>query len=172
MSRIQQISLQAIAFKQLLSPKKSLQVKEIPSRLAISKPIPRITGMMTKKNTSSNLSSAQVSVQKKNPYALPETSRSNSSTISAPYAGATKTRITVKYDVGFGNTLYIRGHGAHLNWEKGSAMRNTKTDEWIWETETHFSTAEFKILINDKAYEIGRNHLLHCGTMVQYTPKF
>lgn len=83
-----------------------------------------------------------------------------------------KTRVTIKYDVGFNNSLYIRGKGANLNWEKGISLKNVKSDEWIWETDLPFTTAEFKVLVNDKHYEIGSNHILTCGTISQYTPKF
>jgi hypothetical protein len=83
-----------------------------------------------------------------------------------------KTRITIKYDVGFNNHFTIRGKGANLNWEKGQSLKNIKADEWIWETDAHFSQCEFKILINDSQYEKGENHLINCGASVVYTPKF
>jgi len=83
-----------------------------------------------------------------------------------------KTRVIILFDTGFGNHLTIRGKGANLTWERGIPLHNSKTDEWIWETNTPFNTCEFKILLNDKAYELGENHLLNCGTTIQYTPKF
>lgn len=83
-----------------------------------------------------------------------------------------KTRIAIKYDVGFGNAIYLRGKGALLSWDKGILLRNVKTDEWIWETETPFTSCEFKVLINDKTYELGANHTLTCGSSIQYSPKF
>lgn len=81
-------------------------------------------------------------------------------------------RITIKYDVGFSNSLYIRGKGASLSWDKGQPLKNSKPDEWVWETTAPFTTCEFKVLINDSEYEIGDNHLLTCGASVHYTPKF
>jgi hypothetical protein len=83
-----------------------------------------------------------------------------------------KTRITIHFDVGFPNALYLRGEGADLSWEKGLLLKNVKADEWIWETNKPFTTCQFKILINDYEYEIGDNHLLTCGASVHYTPKF
>lgn len=83
-----------------------------------------------------------------------------------------KTRIIIKYDVGFNNQLHIRGKGANLNWEKGQLLKNVKADEWMWETDAHFSQCEFKVLINDANYETGENHLLNCGSSVIYTPHF
>ncbi len=83
-----------------------------------------------------------------------------------------KTRITIKYDAGYSNQLYIRGKGANLSWEKGQPLKNTQPDEWIWETEAYFSTCEFKILINDRVYENGDNHHLNAGSTVLLTPHF
>lgn len=82
------------------------------------------------------------------------------------------TRVTVKYDVGFGNQVFIRGKGADLSWDKGLPLENRKSDEWVWEIETPFSACEFKVLINDEHYEIGHNHPLTPGSQIQYTPKF
>lgn len=83
-----------------------------------------------------------------------------------------KTRITVKYDAGYSNHLYIRGQGANLSWDKGQPLTNVKADEWIWETDAHFNQCEFKILINDKTYETGDNHLLNAGASLLYKPQF
>jgi hypothetical protein len=83
-----------------------------------------------------------------------------------------KTRITIRYDVGFSNALYLRGNGAHLSWDKGVLLKNLGPDLWFWETSLPFTSCEFKVLINDKEYEIGDNHILSCGATVQYTPMF
>lgn len=81
-------------------------------------------------------------------------------------------RIVIKYDVGFGNTLYIRGHGANLSWDRGIPLKNVKGDEWVWETNATFTKCEFKIILNDTCYESGPNHLLTYGSDVNYTPHF
>lgn len=83
-----------------------------------------------------------------------------------------KTRVTIKFDAGYPNQLYIRGKGANLSWDKGQPLKNTKTDEWVWETDAHFTHCEFKILINDRVYENGDNHLLNAGSTLLYTPHF
>lgn len=84
----------------------------------------------------------------------------------------TKTRIVIKYDVGFNNYISLRGKGANLSWEKGIPLKNVKADEWIWETDAPFGSCEFKVLINDKHYEVGNNHTLMNGASMQYSPKF
>lgn len=82
------------------------------------------------------------------------------------------TRIIVKYDVGFNNAIYLRGEGANLNWNHGVILKNIKADEWCWETDLLFNKCEFKVLINDRQYELGENHKLQCGTSYVYTPSF
>ena len=81
-------------------------------------------------------------------------------------------RVIIKYDVGFGNVLFIRGRGAGLSWDKGISLKNEGSSEWIWEPEQTFNECEVKILINDKMYEVGENHWLTCGATIQYTPSF
>jgi hypothetical protein len=83
-----------------------------------------------------------------------------------------KTRITVKYDVGFPNQLFIRGKGASLSWDKGQPLKNVKSDEWVWESDATSSHFEFKVLINDQTYEQGDNHQATNGYLIIYTPKF
>lgn len=83
-----------------------------------------------------------------------------------------KTRITIIYDVGFSNALFLRGQGAKLSWEQGVPLTNVKADEWVWETTEPFTICEFKVLLNDQEYESGQNHTLSCGASIQYTPHF
>jgi hypothetical protein len=104
--------------------------------------------------------------QKKN---MTETNSLNSNKLRGQ---KNKTRVTVKYDVGFNNTLFLRGNGANLSWDKGIPLKNIKEDEWIWETEIPFTNCEFKVLINDQNYEIGENHSLQSGSTVIYKPQF
>lgn len=87
-------------------------------------------------------------------------------------AKANPTRIVIHYDVGFNNNIFIRGRGANLNWDKGILLRNTRPDEWVWETDEPFNSCEFKVLINDTHYEQGDNHALTCGNEHKYTPNF
>jgi hypothetical protein len=81
-------------------------------------------------------------------------------------------RVVVKYDVGFNNSLYIRGQGAGLSWDKGVPLQNISPDEWVWEPSVAFNECEFKVLINDASYEGGDNHHLMPGSSVHYTPSF
>lgn len=85
----------------------------------------------------------------------------------------TLTRIIVRCNCGFGNQLYIRGHGVGLlTWDKGIQLRNIDADRWVWETASRFDKAEFKLLINDRQYEIGENHSLTYGAEIDFSPQF
>ncbi len=83
-----------------------------------------------------------------------------------------KTRITIKYDVGFENAVYLRGVGADLSWNRGIKLKNVKADEWVWETDRPFKGGEFKVLVNDTHFEHGENHPLTPGATLEYTPHF
>jgi hypothetical protein len=82
------------------------------------------------------------------------------------------TKVVIKYNVGFGNQLFIRGTGANLSWDKGILLNNISADEWVWETKTPFNSCEFKVLVNDFQYELGENHRLDQGSSIQYVPRF
>ena len=97
-----------------------------------------------------------------------------STTANSPRGGRgrARTRIAVHYDVGFNNTLYLRGQGANLSWDRGVALKNMGADLWVWETDVPFSHCEFKVLINDTQYENGDNHHLNFGGNADFTPSF
>lgn len=82
------------------------------------------------------------------------------------------TKVTIIYDVGFSNQLVIRGNGGNLNWNKGQPLKNTKADEWVWETDSDFDLVHFKVLVNDKHFEIGDDKIIRCGSSIKYTPNF
>lgn len=86
--------------------------------------------------------------------------------------GKKGTKVTIRFDAGFSNNLYIRGNAPGLNWDRGVLLKNIGPDEWVWEADGFFDDCEFKVLINDQQYEAGENHHVHSGERVQYTPKF
>lgn len=84
-----------------------------------------------------------------------------------------KTRIVVQVDDRFANAIYLRGEGLpELSWKKGVELKHANPNEWVFETDTSFSNAEFKILVNDDIYELGENHPLYPGASVRVNPKF
>ena len=84
------------------------------------------------------------------------------------------TTITVIYDAGFGNNLYIRGEGPGLNWEKGFPLLNIGPETWIWMniTSSEIEMMRFKILLNDNIWSIGNNREANVGDAHYIIPTF
>ena len=98
---------------------------------------------------------------------------STSTNITSEKSKNSSTKIIIKYNCGFPNNLFIRGEGiSDLNWDRGVAMKNIKSDEWMWETDKPFNKAQFKVLLNDRVYEQGPNHSIECGKTGIFSPKF
>lgn len=98
---------------------------------------------------------------------------SSSQTNEKKKAKGKLSRVVIHCDVGFNNSIFIRGNGANLSWDKGIMLQNTRPDEWVWETDQSFNSCEFKVLINDAQYEQGDNHILTSEkNCLEYTPRF
>lgn len=82
------------------------------------------------------------------------------------------TTITAHVDVGFGNTLYLRGDGPGLSWEKGIVMDCASDERWEWNTYEAKSPFEFKVLINDQEWAVGENETAHPGKVANVSPVF
>jgi hypothetical protein len=82
------------------------------------------------------------------------------------------TTITAKIDVGYGNTLFIRGEGPGLSWDKGSAMDCVKDDLWRIVLAESARAYTFKFLINDVTWSAGPDFTAACGTSITLTPEF
>lgn len=86
----------------------------------------------------------------------------------------TVTTIRVHYDVGYGNTIYLRGDSYPLWWDEGRGMLNIASDVWIYEIERipAGATFEFKPLINDTAWSTGNNYVGTGGQTIDIYPNF
>ena len=83
------------------------------------------------------------------------------------------TKIVIKCNCGFPNNLFIRGEGIQgLSWDRGMQLKNTKPDEWVWETDQQFKKGKVKIILNDRVYEQGDNHAIECGKLISFEPHF
>ena len=80
-------------------------------------------------------------------------------------------RIIARVDVGFGNVLYVRGEGAGLSWEKGTALANVTPYEWTLACSTKGKVI-FKFLINDELWAEGENITLPAGRESISSPTF
>ncbi len=83
-----------------------------------------------------------------------------------------KTTVTARVDVGFGNSLYIRGEGAGLSWDKGVLLENVSPYEWTWTSTKAKSDIEFKFLINDELWAEGEDLTVSAGGTSISTPVF
>ena len=89
-------------------------------------------------------------------------------------ARACKSAVAVmKCDIGFGNTLFIRGEGAkNLSWDKGLALTfDEKEHAWCFHTSGN-RPIEFKVLINDSHWSEGENFVLSPGAKQTFEPIF
>ena len=82
------------------------------------------------------------------------------------------TRVIAKINVGWGNSLFIRGAGAELSWDKGIAMQCVGDDEWLWEQLVPEGSVEFKVLFNDSQWMDGENLAVAAGDTVICRPAF
>lgn len=86
----------------------------------------------------------------------------------------TVTTIRVHYDVGLGNTMYLRGDEYPLTWDMGRSMLNTASDCWVYETERipTGETFEFKPMINNEIWSVGSNFTGTGGQVIDIYPTF
>jgi hypothetical protein len=92
--------------------------------------------------------------------------------IKAAPATLASTKIVAKIDVGFGNTLYVRGEGSGLSWEKGVPLDCIADDEWSLSLSETSRPVVFKFLINDLTWSIGEDYAAQPGSAVVFTPAF
>ncbi len=86
-------------------------------------------------------------------------------------AGARVT-ITAKIDIGFGNTLYLRGDGAGLSWDRGTPLVCQATDTWTIALPPVAKPISFKFVLNDQEWSAGKDYLAAPGDTVTVKPAF
>ncbi len=79
--------------------------------------------------------------------------------------------IEAKIDVGFGNTLYLRGEGKGLNWNQGIPLTNVDGSTWQWSGEAD-EKLKVKLLLNDAVWAKGEDLIVAPGEKVQIAPAF
>ena len=91
---------------------------------------------------------------------------------ATPKKAASQTSIIARVDVGFGNTLYVRGEGAGLSWEKGAALKNITPYEWGFASKKGSGPVTFKFLINDILWAEGEDLTVAVGGKSVSSPTF
>lgn len=92
--------------------------------------------------------------------------------VKAGPAKALVTVITAKIDVGFGNTLYIRGEGPGLSWETGALMDCVKDDSWSITLPETSKSIIYKLLLNDLTWSAGPDYVVEPGKKTVVSPVF
>lgn len=83
------------------------------------------------------------------------------------------TNIVAYVDVGFGNTLYVRGEGcSELSWDKGIPLENVSSSEWSLTMKKVTDKITFKFLINDDIWAEGENLSIQAGSNSVSSPVF
>ncbi|MBI5692615.1 MAG: hypothetical protein HZC55_21250 [Verrucomicrobia bacterium] len=92
--------------------------------------------------------------------------------VQSVVARPVQTTISARIDVGFGNTLYLRGEGAGLSWDAGVPMECLADDHWQIILGESARGVTFKFLINDVTWSVGADYTQASGTTASYSPQF
>jgi hypothetical protein len=82
------------------------------------------------------------------------------------------TTIAALIDVGYGNTLFIRGEGPGLSWDKGIALDVVGDNQWTITLPESTRPVVFKFLLNDISWSVGDDFTVAPGTSLSVTPVF
>jgi hypothetical protein len=96
----------------------------------------------------------------------------STSLISPVKPRGAKVTITAMVDVGFGNSLFIRGDGAGLSWGKGTPLTNVSAGSWTLVLTDVQSPFDFKFLINDDRWSADPDYAAAPGDTVTVAPNF
>ena len=101
---------------------------------------------------------------------MPEVKAAETTTGSAR-SSAMPVTIEAKIDVGFGNTLYLRGEGVGLSWNQGVPLTCVDGKTWKWTGESK-EQLKFKLLLNDQVWSQGEDLVATPGQKVEISPAF
>ncbi len=89
-----------------------------------------------------------------------------------PVVAPRVTTITAKIDIGFGNTLFLRGEGPGLSWNQGVALDCVDDDKWSITLPGAVRAVIFKFLVNDLTWSAGSDYVAEPGSAVVLVPTF
>lgn len=115
---------------------------------------------------------ASVSAPRGTKPAAPKVAAPKASAIKPTAAKLPATIITAAVDVGFGNTLYLRGEGPGLSWDIGVPMVCVADDKWSIELPGSGSPVTFKVLVNDTTWSTGPDYMVGSGEDLTIAPTF
>ena len=97
---------------------------------------------------------------------------SASERLQSPASSAVEATIIGELDVGFGNSLFIRGDGAGLNWDTGVLLECLDSQTWVWKTSAAERPFHFKFLLNDQVWCQGDDFQACPGQTIRVSPVF
>jgi hypothetical protein len=134
--------------------------------------------MKTKKSAAvAALKTTEVKVTTSAAAPKPRAVKASPTTTSATVPSATKSdagavsTLDVKIDVGYGNTIFLRGQGSGLTWDHGVALSCVDGRTWRWSGKLN-SPVTFKVLINDQVWAAGNDLVLTPGQKLEVAPQF
>lgn len=92
--------------------------------------------------------------------------------VKASSGKSSPTVITALIDIGFGNTLYVRGEGPGLSWNVGVPLDCATDDKWTISLPGAGKPVLFKLLVNDISWSIGPDYVAASGEKVTVAPNF
>jgi len=101
----------------------------------------------------------------------PEASKTPAPAVVTKPSGG-RINIIADVDVGFGNSLYIRGDEPFLHWAKGTPLGNITGNKWEIVLTGIDKPFEFKFLVNDVSWSTGENYTASPGDTVTLSPAF
>jgi membrane protein involved in colicin uptake len=158
---------------------KKVAAKKAPAKKAATKKV-AAKKTATKKAAATKAAPAKKAAAKKAPAKKAAAKKAPAKKAPAKKAPAKKaaakkaqaTSIIARIDAGFGNQLFVRGEGAGLSWEKGTALENTSPYEWAFTSTEAKSSVTFKFLINDEIWADGENITVEAGDESISSPTF
>jgi hypothetical protein len=98
-------------------------------------------------------------------------------TAGKPSAARTESRpatpeTITEVDIGLGNTLFIRGQGDGLSWDKGTPLVCKDASTWVWSTRQAKGKLVFKLLLNDVTWAQGEDLVVEAGRKIEVLPGF
>lgn len=92
--------------------------------------------------------------------------------IEAPEPFHPITIVEAQVDVGWGNTVFIRGQGGELSWDTGIPLACLDNSTWVWLYTRADETITFKLLLNDEIWAEDDDLILAPGRRLEIKPVF
>lgn len=147
------------------APAKKVAAKAPAKKVAVKAPVKKVAPAAPAPKAVEPKAPVKKAVAKK---AAPSKAAPKKTAAKAP----AKTKIVANVDIGFGNTLFLRGSAPGLSWSQGVPMECNAGSAWTIDIAGVTSAFEFKVLINDEYWSAGYNDTATPGTETTITPAF